>query len=301
MDKLQSMRIFIEVVERGGFARAAEQLGIAPAAVTRHVASLEKALGTPLLMRTTRSLTLTERGEIYLKRVKNILAEIAEAESTVGSAAKTYSGTLKIAVTAVYGLYVLPPLLKKFREQYPQVQFDILLTDDPVDFVASGCEVYLALAENVTGVDVVVRRFGAAKTILCATPEYLKNSPPLAKIDDLKKHQCITVKRNRLWNDRWHLSGPNGAVHDFSMDPAISCNTTAMVYQCVLNDLGIGRLPALLVNDEIKRGKVQQVLAAYGCADADLVIAYPGQFYLTSKARVFIDFILFNVPDLTSR
>lgn len=296
MNKLYSMRIFLEVVERGGFARAAEFLEIAPAAVTRHVASLEKSLGTPLLVRTTRSLTLTERGEIYLKRVKNILAEIEDTERTVGSAAKAYIGTLKIAVTAVYGLYVLPALLLKFKEQYPQVQFDILLTDDPVDFVSSGCEVYLALAENVTGVDVVVRKFGAAKTVLCTTPAYLKNSPPLAEVDDLRRHQCITVKRSRLWNDTWHLSGPNGELYEFSADPAISCNTTAMVYQCVLEGLGIGRLPSLLVEDAIDNGTVQRVLLGHTCSDADLVITYPGTFYLTSKARVFIDFILENVP-----
>jgi len=296
MDKLQSMRIFMEVVERGGFARAAEHLCVAPAAVTRHVASLEKLLGTPLLVRTTRSLTLTERGEIYLKRVKNILAEVEDAETTVGSAATMYTGTLRIAVTAVYGLYVLPPLLLKFKERYPQVQFDILLTDDAVDFIASGSEVYLALAENVTGVDVVVRKFGSAKTILCATPAYLESSLPLRDIDDLRNHHRVTVKRSRLWNDTWHLSSLDGESHDISMEPAISCNTTAMVYQCVLNGLGIGRLPALLVNEVMQEGRVQQVLNAYRCADADLVIAYPGRFHLTSKARVFIDFILDNVP-----
>ncbi|NEX64707.1 LysR family transcriptional regulator [Noviherbaspirillum galbum] len=296
MDKLQAMRIFMEVVERGGFARAAGHLGIAPAVVTRNVASLEKRLGTPLLVRTTRRLTLTERGEIYLKRVKTILAEVADAESSVGSAAAMVVGTLRIAVTAVYGLYVLPALLSRFKEQYPQVQFDILLTDDPVDFIASGCDVYLALAENVTGVDVVVRKFGSAETILCATPSYLARSPRLDGIDDLRSHQRITVKRSRLWNDTWQLAGPNGELIDFSMEPAISCNTTAMVYQCVLNGLGIGRLPALLAKDVIETGNMRQVLGAYRCADADLVITYPGRFYLTSKARVFIDFILANAP-----
>jgi DNA-binding transcriptional LysR family regulator len=104
MDKLLSMQVFKEVIERGGFARAAHHLQIAPASVTRHVAELEKQLGTPLLVRTTRSLTLTQRGEIYLERVRSILTDVQEADATVGAAATTYSGILKISVPVIYGL-----------------------------------------------------------------------------------------------------------------------------------------------------------------------------------------------------
>lgn len=296
MDKLLSMQVFREVVERGGFARAAEHLNMAPSAVTRHVAALEHRLGTPLLVRTTRSLTLTERGEIFLERVRGILADVEDAEATVGSATTAYTGMLRISVPVVYGLYFLPALLLRFQKQYPNIQFDIMLSDDPVDFVASGRELCLAFSENVTHADTVTRRFGSARTVLCATPDYLKNSPPLDGIDDLARHRCLVVKAHRSWGDTWHLRAADGEMHSFPVVPAIACDSSAMVYESVLTGLGIGRLPVLLAADALAERRLVQVLEAFESPDAELVLAYPGRSYLTSRARVFIDFVLAHVP-----
>lgn len=301
MDKLFSMRVFKEVVERGSFVRAADYLGIATAAVTRHVASLEKQFGTPLLVRTTRSLTLTERGEICLERLRNILLEVDDMDATVGAAANAYCGLLKIAVPVIYGLHFLPMLVLKFQEQYPRIQFDVMLTDDPVDFVTSGRDISLSEAENVTRQDTVTRRFGSAATLLCATPEYLRRSPALTSIEDLANHRCIVLKSQRSWNGNWHLHGPDGLLHSFPVVPAVSCDTSAMLYECVLGSVGIGRLPVLLLEDAIEKGAIVQVLETYESPDAEFVLAYPGRTYLTAKTRAFIDFISANVPGSPAR
>jgi DNA-binding transcriptional LysR family regulator len=300
MDKLFSMRVFKEVVERGSFVRASDYLGIATAAATRHVASLERQLGTPLLVRTTRSLNLTERGEIYLEHLRHILNAVDDMDMTVGSAANAYIGLLRIAVPVLYGLHFLPMLLLRFQEQYPNVQFDIVLTDDPMDFATSGRDICLTYAENVIHPDTVIRRFGSTATLLCATPGYLEKSPRLSAIEDLVNHRCIALKSHRSWSDAWHLRGVDGQLHSFPVAPAIACDTSAMVYECVLKGLGIGRLPALLLKDEIESGAIVQVLAAYETPDAEIVLAYPGRTYLTSKARAFIDFISANVPGTSS-
>lgn len=296
MDKLFSMRVFKEVVERGSFVRAADYLGIATAAVTRHVASLERQLDTPLLVRTTRSLALTERGEIYLERLRKLLTDVDDMEATVSSAASAFSGQLKIAVPVVYGLHFLPTFLLAFQEQYPNVQFDIMLTDDPVDFVSSGRDIWMTYTENVTHPDIVARKFDAAETVLCATPRYLERSPKLRAIEDLANHRCIVLKSHRSWSDTWHLRDVDGQLRSFPVVPAIACDTSAMVYECVLKGLGIGRLPALLLKNAFETGAVVQVLKEYECPNADLVLAYPGRTYLTSKARAFIDYISTNVP-----
>lgn len=296
MDKLFSMRVFKEVVERGSFVRAADYLGIATAAATRHVASLERQLGTPLLIRTTRSLALTERGGIYLERLRKLLTEVDDMDATVGSAASAFSGLLRIAVPVVYGLHFLPTLLLKFQEQYPNVQFDVMLTDDPVDFVTSARDIWLTYADNVTHPDIIARKFGAAEILLCATPRYLERSPKLSAIEDLAHHRCIVLKLHRSWSDTWRLRDVDGQLRSFPVAPAIACDTSAMVYECVLKGLGIGRLPALLLKNAIETGAVVQVLKEYESPNADLVLAYPGRTYLTSKARAFIDFISANVP-----
>lgn len=296
MDKLYAMRVFQEVVDRGSFIRAADHLDVAPAAITRHIAALEKELGTPLLVRTTRSLTLTERGEIYLERVRSILADVENAEAIVGSAAKAYSGVLKISVPVIYGLYFLPTLLLRFQKHFPAVQLDIMLTDDPVDFVTSGREVCLAFAEHVTHSDTVTRPFGTAHTVLCATADYLDRSATLSGIDDLTNHQCLAVKSPLTREDAWQLRTQEGALLNVPLTAAITSSTSAMVYECVLNGLGIGRIPRLLADDAINRGRMVRVLDAYECVDAELILAYPGRSYLTSKARTFIEFISANVP-----
>lgn len=290
------MWVFKEVAERGSFVRAADYLGIATAVATRHVASLERQLGTPLLVRTTRSLALTERGEIYLERFLKLLTEVYDMEATVGSAASAFSGLLRIAVPVVYGLHFLPTFLLKFQEQYPNVQFDVMLTDDPVDFVTSGRDIWLTNAENVTHPDIITRKFGAAATLLCATPRYLERSPKLSAIEDLANHRCIALKSHRLWSDTWHLRDVGGQLRSFPVAPAIACDTSAMIYECVLKGLGIGRLPALLLKNAIETGAIVRVLKEYESPNVDLVLAYPGRTYLTSKARAFNEFISANVP-----
>jgi DNA-binding transcriptional LysR family regulator len=295
MDKLFAMRVFKEVIERGAFARAAHHLGIAPASVTRHVAELERQLGTPLLVRTTRSLTLTQRGEIYLERVRSILADIQEADATVGTAATTFSGVLKISVPVIFGLYFLPPLLLKFQKQYPSVQFDLMLTDDPVDFIVSGREICLTYAENVSQPDTVTRLFVSSQTVLCATRPYLSRSAKLNEIPDLLNHQCLSARSPS--GDRWRLRSIDGTLISFDVLPTIVCDTSAMVYECVRNGLGVGRIPKLLADDAIGKGQMVRVLETYECLGAELILAYPGRSYLTSKARAFIEFILSNVPD----
>lgn len=292
MDKFISMRVFTEVVQRGSFARAAERLNLSPAFVTRHVASLEKQLGTPLLIRTTRSLTLTERGEIYLERVRRILAEIDETEALVSSASNAYQGLLRISVLVNFGLHFLPAILRGFQQRYPNIEFDVALTDDPVDFAASGHDVSITFLKNAKSPDTVVRRLGAAKRVLCATPEYLDESPPLRIPEDLTHHRCIAMKMARSPHDNWQLQGADGQVCSVAIRPFLICDTGAMLYQCVLSHLGIGSLSTTIVQDSLEKGKIVKVLTEYQSPDEELVVAYPGRSYLTSKARAFVDYVL---------
>jgi len=292
MDKLTAMRVFNEVVKFGSFARAAEHLDMAASVVTRHIASLETELGSQLLLRTTRSLSLTERGEIYLERSRKILEDIDLTEALVSSANKAHSGPIKLAVTTNFGLHFMPAIMHKYQQIYPDILFDVLVLDEPVDLVARGLDLAITFAGSVLNIDTVTRSLASNKMVLCATPEYLRAAAPLDDITDLIHHSCIALSTYAGTNDCWELRDTEGNLHLVPIKPGIICNTAAMSYQCVLADLGIGRFTSVLAQHMLSNGVLTRVLENYEAPGLELVVAYPSRRYLTTKARSFIDFLI---------
>lgn len=293
MDKLLSMRVFNSVVELGSFVRAAEHLDMSPAVVSRHIATLEKHLGAQLLVRTTRSLSLTERGAIYFERCRHLIDEIEAMESLVRSATKAYSGMLKLATTVNFGLHFLPSIISDFQKIYPEITFDVMLTDEPIDFAATGRDLAITVPENILHPDTVTRKLVPTRTVLCATPEYLRKHPPLKTPADLTRHRCIVLAANPSGSLVWQLQGKDGSIKSVPIKPAIVCNIGAMAYECVFNHLGIGIFTStLLAKKAIDNGTLRTVLDDYELPNKEVVIAYPTRRYVTSKARAFIDFLI---------
>ena len=292
MDKLIAMRVFNEVVKFGSFARAAEHLDMAASVVTRHIAALETELGSQLLLRTTRSLSLTERGEIYLERTRQILEDIERTEALVSSANKAHSGPIKLAVTTNFGLHFMPAIMHRYQEMYPDIIFDVMVLDEPVDLVARGLDLAITFAPSVLNVDTVTRSLASNKMILCATPTYLLQAPPLNDIGDLIHHQCIALSTYTGANDCWELLDTQGVAHLVPIKPSIICNTAAMTYQCALTDLGVTRFTSVLARHLLSSGRLIRVLEEYEAPGLELVVAYPSRRYLTTKARSFIEFLM---------
>jgi len=295
MDKLIAMRVFNEVVKFGSFARAAEHLDMAASVVTRHVAALEQELGSQLLLRTTRSLSLTERGEIYLERSRQILEDIELTEALVSSANKAHSGTIKLAVTTNFGLHFMPSIMHDYQKTYPDILFDVMVLDDPVDLVARGLDLAITFSGSVLNIDTVTRSLASNKMILCATPAYLKNAPPLEDISDLIHHHCVVLPTYTETNDCWLLRDSEGKVNLVPVKPSIICNTAAMSYQCVFGNLGIGMFTSVLAQHMLKNGLLTRVLENYEAPGLELVVAYPSRRYLTTKVRSFIDFLIHHM------
>lgn len=292
MDKLMAMRVFTEVVNCGSFVRAAEHLDMAASVVTRHIASLEKELGSQLILRTTRSLSLTERGELYFERSRKILEEIESAEALVSSVSKIHSGTLKMAVTTNFGLHFLPSIMRKYQETYPEINFDVLLLDEPIDLAARGLDIAISFSGNLVNADTVTRTLAANKMILCATPEYLRNAPPLQHASDLTRHRSVALSSFTASDSFWDLRDQDGQLHRVKINPSIICNTAAMSYQCVFSHLGVGMFTSKLAQSLLEDGYLVRVLEQYEAPGFELVVAYPSRRYLTAKARSFIDFLL---------
>lgn len=193
MDRLQSMRVFSKVVELGSFARAAQHLSMSNAVVTRYVADLEAHLGTRLLNRTTRSLSLTDVGETYLQRCQQILLDIDEAESLATSRSQALVGGLRIVAPVMFGLHVLPMLLARFQQLYPEVTFDVALSDRPIDIVEDGRDVGIMVSELGLGSHLVARRMISAEMVMAATPAYLRQHSTPQRAEDIAEHRVIAM------------------------------------------------------------------------------------------------------------
>ncbi|MEB0140766.1 MULTISPECIES: LysR family transcriptional regulator [unclassified Undibacterium] len=295
MDKLIAMQVFNEVVKYGSFSRAAEHLNMVPSVVTRHVSALEKQLGSQLLVRTTRRLSLTERGEIYLEHSRQILDDVSHAEALVSSAGKAYSGVLKISAPVNFGLHFLPSLIRKFQELYPDIVFDLILSDEPVDFAASGRDLAITIGGNAIHSDTVTRELVSTRLILCASPQYLRQAPPLQCAEDLPLHRCIVLPGYAGGGEVWPLMARDGRITTVPLKPSMVCNTSAMAFQCALNDLGIAMLTCVLTEDHIRTGRLVHVLGEYEVPGLQLLIAYPSRRYLTSKARSFVEFLIARI------
>lgn len=193
MDRLQSMRVFQRVVDEGGFAAAARALDLSPAVVTRLVADLEDHLGTRLLHRTTRRLSLTEAGEAYVERVRAILQDIDEAHSLASAHTQDLSGVLRILAPPLLATHVAAPLLVAFHAQYPKIQLDIEVAtyrEPPFeDF-----DITLLAADASFDGDVIARKIIATEAILVASPHYLRRRGTPREPQELQAHDLLRLK-----------------------------------------------------------------------------------------------------------
>jgi DNA-binding transcriptional LysR family regulator len=290
MDQLQSMRVFVKVADLGSFARAAAALEISNAVATRHVADLEGRLGTRLLNRTTRSLSLTEAGQAYLERARQILDEIEDAERMVVAHSHEPVGTLRIAAPVVFGQHHLAPILHSYMARYPQVTPDLTLVDRQVDLVEESFDVGILIASQMRSASVVMRRLTTGRMVVCATPEYLREHGVPTRPEQLAEHACLSLPAAFGGNERV-FTGIDG---DVRVKPAseIVANNTEVLRQCALLSMGVAILPSYLADGDIARGTLVSLMSDYRLPQLEINVAYPSRRHLPAKVRTFIDHLV---------
>ncbi|TCS36983.1 LysR family transcriptional regulator [Paucimonas lemoignei] len=290
MDRLQSMRAFVRVVEHGSFARAARALDISDTVVTRLVADLEKHLGTRLLNRTTRKLSLTESGELYLERVRQILQDVEDAEAIASSMAGMPSGTLRISSSTAFGRAQLSPLLPYFAAAYPQIVLDVSFVDRSVDLVEEQFDAAILLG-NLQQFDssMIARQLGVSQTLLVASNGYLRKHGMPKQPEDLTRHQCLTYPFPSV-RHQWTLQGPDGST-DVPISGRMVTNSADLMREFALADMGIFILPSFAVRDDLSSGRLVRILPDYHLDRLPILLVYPSRRLLSSKVRVFVDFM----------
>ncbi|WP_455874776.1 LysR family transcriptional regulator [Rhizobium yanglingense] len=286
MTNLGDLEIFAKVVSTGSMSLAGRVLGFSPAVVSKRIKRLEDRLGTRLLQRTTRQISLTEAGKGFYDRVLGILAGLEEAEYYISGRSALMHGTLKISAPTSFGRMHIAPHLKAFMDAHPELAINLVLTDELSDIIGGGFDLAIRIAE-LTDSSLVARRLAPVRRLLCAAPSYLDMHGMPQNIDDLKNHRCLPAHNNELWR----LEGPGGAM-SLRPEGMLVTNSSEVIRETVIAGLGIALRSTWDIGDELKSGNLVQVLPAYeGSRNVALSAVYPSRQFLPAKVRLFIDYL----------
>jgi DNA-binding transcriptional LysR family regulator len=289
----ENLRIFVEVARRGSFAAVARDRGVDPSSVSRAVALLEDELGVRLFQRSTRRVALTEAGDLYLARMAAMVNEIDQARDEVRSASTGPVGTLRLTASVAFGYASLVPLLPEFRERYPDVKLELLLTDARLDLVAERVDLAIRLGTRMDAGLVGVKLFDLRFRV-CASPAYVESHGPLHKPEDLLNHRCL-LSATRYSGSNWLFRDAQGSVQEIQADGDVSVSNGLTLRACALAGMGPALLTSWLVEEEIAQGRLVDLLPDFQVTPVDYDNAawllYPSRAYLPNKVRVMIDFL----------
>ena len=293
MDRLMSMRVFQKVIDEGGFAAAARALDMSPAVVTRLVADLETHLGTRLLHRTTRRLSLSVAGENYLSRVRVILQDIDEADQAVSSQTHELAGVLRVLAPPVLATHVLAPLIAGFRKLHPKIVLNIEVASYKEPPIEEYDITLLPTNDGFDG-DVIARKVSSTEAILVCSPSYLKSHGTPHQPDDLKQHDVLRLKSADANTPVWRLlnSDKNDEAVEVTVDPVLWVNHSDTLMRATLDGAGITSVALDLVAPYLMRGELVRVLRPWIAGRLTLYAALPSRQFLPERSRVFLEYLI---------
>lgn len=289
MDRFREMETFIAVVEAGSFVRAAEKLRISKSVVSRIIQDLEARLGGKLLQRTTRRLALTEVGQSYFQRCKQMLDELVEVEGAVGMDREKAFGLLKINVPTTFGIKHLAPLWGDFLLQYPQVRLDISLLDRQVDLIGEGYDFAIRIVSRQEDSSLVAKKLASSRIIMCASPRYLDQHGTPRSLNDLEAHAFIGYSYLAT-GDVWKLKSAS-SVEGIKTQPRLRANNGDTCRAAALQGLGIIAQPGFVIEEDLKNGRLVEVLPDWQAEERGIYAVYPTRQYLSGKVRALIDYL----------
>jgi DNA-binding transcriptional LysR family regulator len=284
------MTVFAKVVEQGSFARAAERLSISTSACSRQVAELEAHLGSRLLHRTTRRLSLTESGQGFYERCVQLLADLEDAEIAAGESAAKPRGTIRLTTSINFGVRHVSPAIGEFLVKFPEVKFDVSLSDRIVDLVEEGYDLAIRIG-SAGGDSVVARKLGASRIVACAAPAYLEARGVPKVPEDLARHTCLTYEYMPVRNV-WQFRGKDGREHAVRISGPLHCNNGDLLAAAAVAGVGIVYEPEFILGPDIKAGRLVPILTSYQSNPGPIYAVYPSRRYLTAKVRAFVDFLV---------
>ncbi|MBO1077044.1 LysR family transcriptional regulator [Roseomonas sp. 1311] len=286
-DRWQEMTVFVRVAESGSLSRAARELKLSQPSVSRIVGTLEARLGTTLLLRTTRSISLTEAGALYLERARNLLAEMEEAEQATRGVDSLH-GVIRLAMPVLYGSRAIIPALAPFLARHPDLRVEMIMSDARQNLVMDGIDVAIRLGvgqldDSTFG----ARRLGLVERLVVAAPAYLSTNGVPANPAELAQHDCI-IQHGLFGRESWRFTH-NQTVTSVNVHAKLWINSAPGVLAAAVAGLGIALATSVMAGEELRTGQLTQLLKPYRLDPAEIYAVFPAGPRPSAKVRAIVD------------
>ena len=288
---------FSALASAGSLSAAARELGVTTPAVSKHLAQMEARLGTSLVNRTTRRMSLTPEGELYLEHARRILGEIDGMEDVLGVGKATPKGLLRVNATLGFGRSHVAPLISRFVRKYPEVEVQLQLSVNPPALTEDSFDVCIRFGAPPDS-RVIARRIAPNRRLLCASPAYLTKRGVPKSPHDLTNHNCIGIRQGEEAYGVWRLSsgrGKSASVEAIKTRGNLTTNDGEIAVNWALDGHGILMRAEWDIERYLKNGRLVQVLPQYSTPDADIHAVYPQRHQLASRVRAFVDFVALSL------
>ena len=288
MDKLNAMQLFVRVAETGSFTAVADQLDVARSVVTRQIAALEKQLGTKLMTRSTRSLSLTAAGATYLEKCRVILNMVDAAESNLLEEKTEPRGRIRLGLPLSFGLQRLMPQLLQFAQTYTQLELVLDFSDRRSNLIEEGIDLSIRITQHLAPGD-IVRKLGESRLLTVASPQYLATHGEPLHPQDLAHHACLVYSQD-FQATRWSYGTHEGGI-DVTVRPCLAANNGDALLQAATQGMGITRPPDFMAQPALDNGSVVQILTEYEPAPLGIYAVLPSNRYVPHRVSVLLDFL----------
>ncbi|MEM5369954.1 LysR family transcriptional regulator [Paraburkholderia azotifigens] len=297
-DRLDGVMTFVQVVEAGSFAVAAERLNLTRSAVGKVIARLETRLGVRLIHRTTRSQSLTEDGQAYYERCVRALAELEAAEAELEGGRRTPRGRLRVSLPLAFGQLCVAPVLMNLARRHPKLQIDMSFSDRMVDLVEEGFDLAVRIGELRDSASLAARRLGVQYTSIGAAPSYLAQHSMPSSLDEMDGRDGIVYARAGALVP-WDLHDEqSGQVKRVKIRPQLSMDDVQAIASAAIAGFGLARIPSWLLARYVKTGELVLVKGRCSLPPQDIHVVWPQTRYMASKTRCAIDALVAGIPAL---
>jgi DNA-binding transcriptional LysR family regulator len=292
MDRYAAMLTFVRVAEALSFSSAARELNVAQSTVSKQISALEEHLGTRLVSRTTRALSLTDAGRWFYERSREVLEALTEAEATVNAGGASPTGLVRIGCPATFGRLQIVPRLSRLLARHPKLRVELVMDDAFVDLVEEGLDLAVRIGV-LADQTLIARRVGMAVRAVFGAPAYFAERGHPTTPSDLRNHNCIvyTNLRGQHRRSEWRFTGRDRRLN-VRVDGNFLANNSEALREAVLSGIGVAVAPTWMFQDEMAKGLVTTVLRDYELERLPMHLVYPSRRFVTEKVRMMIEFFV---------
>lgn len=294
MQTLRTMSLFAAIAHHGSLSAAARKLGLSPASVSRQITALEEQLGARLLNRTSRSMTLTSTGEIFLRHAENILHQVEEMQVEVSQREQQPSGLLRVHSRMLVGTLVLMPNLPRFLQAHPQITVELAMSNHAIDLAERNVDVDIRIGK-LTESALIARRLATSERVVCAAPAYLAGRPAIREPADLVRQNCLTYRLG-MGRTVWRFVDGAGQTAEVPVTGSLTTDNGPALHAAALAGLGIALMPDWSVREDIRAGRLVRLFAGHRASHLEfengVFAVYQRSRHLSARVRVFIDFLV---------